>query len=221
MPAAGCCSDPGRAWWAVVLNAFTILVNYTFASPKPKRQLFFIFLGSALLVVMHQNIVRHQRRWQAASVEYPEFMPWRFLLAATLFCSMIVLITSLLPGNVSSTQVARAWRTVSLPLTAAREGWEQAFSTINAPPGSGGGNFATGAVRAGGPRSLGDAEVLHIRSATYDYWRAVAKDKYTGQGWDNTVGERARAAKLQPISRRAARSSQVAVPQAALPGARW
>lgn len=209
----------GRAWWAVVLNAFTILVNYTFASPKP-NQLFFIFLGSALLVVVHQNIVRHQRRWQAASVEYPEFMPWRFLLAATLFCSMIVLITSLLPGNVSSTQVARAWRTISLPLTAAREGWEQAFSTINAPPGSGGGNFATGAVRAGGPRSLGDAEVLHIRSATYDYWRAVAKDKYTGQGWDNTVGERARAALgfATDIQARSPLEPGVAVPQADIAG---
>lgn len=182
----------GWAWWAVVLNAFTILVNYTFASPKP-NQLFFIFLGSALLLIVHQNIVRHQQRWQSTAVEYPAFMPWRFLFAATLFCSLVVLVTSLLPGNVSSAQVARAWRTISLPFTAAREGWENAFSTINAPPGSGGGNFATGIIRAGGPRSLGDAEVLRIRSSKYDYWRAVAKDKYTGQGWDNTVGERARA----------------------------
>jgi hypothetical protein len=182
----------GWAWWAVILSAFTILVNYTFASPKP-NQLFFIFLGSALLLIVHQNIVRHQQRWQSSSVEYPEFMPWRFLLAATLFCSLIVLVTSLLPGNVSSAQVARAWRTISLPLTAAREGWEKAFSTINAPPGSGGGGFATGLIRAGGPRSLGDAEVLRIRSPKFDYWRAVAKDKYTGQGWDNTVGERARS----------------------------
>jgi hypothetical protein len=182
----------GWAWWAVMLSAFTILVNYTFASPKP-NQLFFIFLGSALLLIVHQNIVRHQRRWRSTSVEYPDFMPWRFLLAATLFCTAIVLITSLLPGNATNAQVARAWRTISLPLTAAREGWENAFSTINAPPGSGGGNFATGIIRAGGPRSLGDAEVLRIRSSKYEYWRAVAKDKYTGQGWDNTVGERARS----------------------------
>jgi transglutaminase-like putative cysteine protease len=182
----------GWAWWAVTLSAFTILVNYTFASPKP-NQLFFIFLGAALLLIVHQNIVRHQRRWQSTAIEYPSFMPWRFLLAATLFCSLIVLVTSLLPGNVSSAQVARAWRTISLPFTAAREGWEKAFSTINAPPGSGGGSFATGGIRVGGPRSLGDAEVLRIRSTKYDYWRAVAKDKYTGQGWDDTVGERARS----------------------------
>lgn len=208
-----------RAWWAVVLNAFTILVNYTFASPKP-NQLFFLFLGSALLVIVHQNIVRHQQRWQASAVEYPEFMPWRFLVAATLFCSLIVLVTSLLPGTVSNTQVAQVWRTISLPLTAAREGWEKAFSTINAPPGSGGGNFATGTVRAGGPRALGDTEVLRIRSPKYEYWRAVTKDRYTGQGWDSTVGERARAALdySTEIQARSPIAPNTAVPQADLAG---
>jgi transglutaminase-like putative cysteine protease len=183
----------GWAWWAVILNAFTILVNYTFASPKP-NQLFFLFLGSALMLIVHQNVVKHQQRWQSSSVEYPEFMPWRFLVAGALFCSLIVLVTSALPGNVSNTQVARAWRTLSLPLTAAREGWEKAFSTINAPPGSGGGSFATSGVRVGGPRALGDAEVMRVRSSKFDYWRAVARDRYTGLGWQSTVGERARAA---------------------------
>ncbi len=209
----------GWAWWAVILSAFTILVNYTFASPKP-NQLFFMFLGSALLLIVHQNIVRHQRRWQSTSVEYPDFMPWRFLLAATLFCSLVVLVTSLLPGNVSNAQVARAWRTISLPLTAAREGWEKAFSTINAPPGSGGGNFATGIIRAGGPRSLGDAEVLRIRSSKYDYWRAVAKDRYTGQGWDDTVGERARSELgfSTEIQARSPVAANTNVPQADLAG---
>lgn len=209
----------GRAWTAVVLNALIILINYTFASPKP-NQLFFIFLGSALLVVVHQNVVLHQQRWQMNSVEYPEFMPWRFLLAATLFCSAVVLITSILPGTVSSAQVARVWRTVSAPLNAARAGWENAFSTINAPPGSGGGSFATGAVRAGGPRALGDAEVMRVRSAKFDYWRAVAKDKYTGQGWDNTVGERARAELgfTTDIQARSPITPNVSVPQADIAG---
>ena len=182
----------GWTWWAVLLNAITILVNYTFASPKPDR-LFFLFLGAALLLIVHQTVVRHQRHWQSSSVEYPELMSWRFLVAATLFCSVIVLITGLLPGNVSSLQVARAWRTISSPLTVAREGWEQAFSTIKAPEGVGGG-FATGSVRVGGPRVLGDALVMRVRSSRFDYWRAATMDRYTGRGWQSTVGERARAA---------------------------
>jgi len=209
----------GWPWWAVMLSAFTILVNYTFASPKP-NQLFFLFLGSALLLIVHQTIVRHQQRWSATAVEFPEFMPWRFLMAGALFCGLVVLITSLLPGNVSSAQVARAWRTISLPLTAAREGWEKAFSTINAPPGSVGGGFATTGVRAGGPRSLGDAEIMRIRSSKYDYWRAVAWDKYTGQGWQSTVGERARAALgyATEVQARSPIAADAAIPQADLAG---
>lgn len=209
----------GWVWWVVVLNALTILINYTFASPKPNT-LFFIFLGTALLLLVHQNIVRHQERWRSASVEYPEFMPWRFLFAAALFCTLIVLVTSVLPGSASSVQVARAWRTISSPLTAAREGWEKAFSTINAPPGSVGGGFATGGVRAGGPRSLGDGVVLQIQSAKFDYWRAVAMDKYTGNAWQSTVGERARSALglATEVEARSPVDTGVSIPQGDLSG---
>jgi hypothetical protein len=209
----------GWVWWAVVLNALTILINYTFAAPKPNT-LFFVFLGTALLLVVHQNIVRHQERWRSAAVEYPEFMPWRFLFAAALSCSLIVLVTSVLPGNASSVQVARVWRTISSPLTIAREGWEQAFSTINAPPGSVGGGFATSGVRAGGPRSLGDGIVLRIRSAKFDYWRAVAMDKYTGHAWQSTVGERARSALglATEVEARSPVDASISIPQTDLSG---
>ncbi|GAB4209484.1 MAG: transglutaminaseTgpA domain-containing protein [Roseiflexaceae bacterium] len=180
-------------WPAVVLNAAVILVNYTFMFPKA-TDLFFVFLATALLLIVHQQIVQKQRIWQAALMDYPQFMPARFLLAATLFCGAVVLVTSILPGNVSSTQAARAWRLMSSPLTAMRESWEVAFSTINAPPGTGGGGFATRAIRVGGGRSFGDAIVMRVRSSKYDYWRAIARDRYTGGGWETTVGERARSA---------------------------
>ena len=180
-------------WWAIVLNGITILVNYTFASPKPNT-LFFLFLGVALLLVAHQHVVQQQQHWQSSLMEYPQSISWRFLIAAVLFCGVIVLITSLLPSEVSSAQVARVWQVVSSPFTVARESWEVAFSTINAPPGTNGGGFTTRSVRVGGGRLLGNALVMRVRSSEYDYWRAVTFDKYTGRGWESTVGERARAA---------------------------
>jgi transglutaminase-like putative cysteine protease len=183
----------GWPWWAVLLNAMTILVNYTFAFPKP-NQLFFVFLGAALLLIVHQNIIHKQHAWRLSQIEFPEFMSGRFLAAAALFCGLVVLITSLLPGNVSNAQVARVWRVVSSPLTAVREGWETAFTTINAPEGSTGNDFSTGGARVGGPRALGDAVVMRVRSSKFDYWRAVVFDRYTGRGWVPAIGERARAA---------------------------
>jgi transglutaminase-like putative cysteine protease len=209
----------GWTWWAVLLNAMTILVNYTFAFPKP-NQLFFVFLGSALLLIVHQNIVHKQHAWRLSRIEFPEFMSGRFLVAAALFCGLVVLITSLLPGNVTNAQVARVWRVVSSPLTAVREGWETAFTTINAPEGSSGNDFSTGGARVGGPRALGDGVIMRVRSSKFEYWRAVVFDRYTGRGWVPAVGERARAALgvATQVEARSPLEAGVAVPQLAMGG---
>ena len=181
------------SWAAVLLNALVILVNYTFTMPKPNT-LFFVFLGAALLLIVHQHITQQQRRWSAALLDFPEWMPMRFLAAAALAIGATALVTSVLPGNVTSAQAARTWRVVSAPFTAMREGWETAFSTIQAPPGTSGSGFFTRSMRVGGGRALGDGIVLRVRSSTYDYWRAITRDRYTGRAWENTVGENARAA---------------------------
>ena len=182
-----------RAWPAVLLNAFVILINYTFAWPKPNL-LFFVFLVAALLLVAHQHVIRQQRAWRASQVEYPELLSLRFLLSSALVCGALVLATSALPSTISSAQVARAWKLISTPFTAVRESMDTAFSTINAPPGTSGGGFTTRAVRVGGARQLGDALVLRVRAAKFDYWRAATFDRYTGTAWLSTVGQRARAA---------------------------
>jgi transglutaminase-like putative cysteine protease len=209
----------GWAWWAVLLNAMTILVNYTFAFPKP-NQLFFAFLGAALLLIVHQNIVHKQQVWRLSRIEFPEFMSGRFLVAAALFCGLVVLVTSLLPGDVTNAQVARVWRVVSSPLTAVRESWETAFTTINAPEGSTGNDFSTGGARVGGPRALGDGVVMRVRSSKFDYWRAVAFDRYTGRGWVLALGERARAALgvATQVEARTPLEPGIAVPQIELGG---
>ncbi|MBC8160609.1 MAG: transglutaminase domain-containing protein, partial [Roseiflexaceae bacterium] len=179
-------------WAAVVLNAMVILINYTFTLPKPTT-LFFVFLVAALLLIVHQHIVQQQRRWSAALIDFPEWMPMRFLTAAALAVGAVALITALLPGQVSVAEAARTWRLVSSPFTAVREGWETAFSTIQAPPGTSGGGFFARSMRVGGGRALGDNIVLRVQSPTYDYWRAITRDRYNGRSWDNTVGERARS----------------------------
>ncbi|MBC8075885.1 MAG: transglutaminase domain-containing protein, partial [Chloroflexales bacterium] len=179
-------------WFAVLINAVTILVNYTFVLPKPNG-LFFTFLAVALLLLVYQNVAQKQARWQEDRVDFPDFMSLRFITAAALFCGAVIAVTSVLPGTVTSTQVARAWQTMSSPLTTVRERWEDAFSTINAPPGTSGGGFAVRGAALGGARVLSDAPVMYVRSSHYDYWRAVAADRYTGREWQNTTGEDARA----------------------------
>ncbi len=182
----------GWVWWAILLNALVILLNYTYVLPKP-TSLFFVFLASALLLLVYHNIVTRQQRWSSDQIEYPELLPLRFVSAAACFCSTIIVVTSLLPGHISSEQAERTWETMKQPFVMLRERWENAFSTINSPPGSGGANFATRNTTLSGARTLGDAVVMYIRSSRYDYWRAVAFDRYTSQGWQNTTGEHARS----------------------------
>jgi Transglutaminase-like superfamily/TgpA N-terminal domain/Domain of unknown function (DUF4129) len=180
-----------RTWLAVIMSATFILINYTFTFPKP-TQLFFIFLGAAMLLMVFQHVAQQQQLWRSALIEFPAWMMWRAVLAAGVFCLVLVLATGVIPGTVSSAEAQRAWRVLKSPFSSLRESWQDAFSTINAPPGTSG-SFATRGVRVGGPRTLGDAIVMRIRSTTSEYWRAVAFDKYTGRNWQNTVGERARA----------------------------
>ncbi|MCS6937637.1 MAG: transglutaminase domain-containing protein [Roseiflexus sp.] len=181
-----------RAWIAVALQAGVILINYTYAWPKPTG-LFFTFLIAALLLLTCQHIDRRQRLWRSMHVEFPDFLPARVLLAAFLSFVFLMIVTSFLPNRPDNEHLARLWRTIRTPITALREEWQEAFSTINAPPGSTGA-FLTRNARVGGPRQLGTALVMIVRSAEYSYWRAAAFDRYTGRMWQNMVGERARAA---------------------------
>jgi hypothetical protein len=181
-------------WRPVLISAFVILTNYTYVLPKPTA-LFFTFLLAALLIVVYQNVLNRQETWHAAQIEYPDFLPLRFIWAAALVCGTVILITSLFPSRISSEQVAAAWKTMSLPFTLARERWEDAFSTINAPPGvTTGGSFTARNSALGGARSLGDTVLLHIRSREAEYWRTVTRDHYADGLWQNTTGEQARAA---------------------------
>ncbi|MFQ3631141.1 transglutaminase domain-containing protein [Roseiflexus sp.] len=181
-----------RAWIAVALQAGIVLINYTYAWPKPTG-LFFIFMTTALLLIACLHIDRNQRLWRSRRIEFPDFLSARVLLASLLFFVFLLIVTAFLPKQPDNEHLAHLWRTIRAPITALREEWQEAFSTINAPPGSAG-TFLTRNARVGGPRQLGTALVMTVRSAEYSYWRAAAFDRYTGRMWQNMVGERARAA---------------------------
>lgn len=183
----------GWTWRPIVLNATVALVNYTYVQPKPTVA-FFVFLCAALLLLVYQHVLERQAQWDAQHIEYPDLLTLRFLWSAALVCGLLIALTAVLPGQVSIDRATSTWSMLSSPFKAAREGWEDMFSTISAPPGAGSGAFTTGTAALGGARQLSDEVVMEVRSIEYDYWRALALDKYTGNSWQNTVGEQARAA---------------------------
>ncbi len=182
----------GWVWRPVLLNAIVILVNYAYVMPKPTA-LFFVFLGAGLLLIVYQQVVLNQRRWKAARIEFPELLPLRFVSAAAVCFGLTWMITGLLPGEVSRSNAEETWSTLRQPFKFARERWEDAFSTINAQPGASGTSFTSRSTQLGGGRILDDDLVMYVDAPRFEYWRAVAFDRYTSEGWQNTTGERARA----------------------------
>lgn len=198
----------GWTWRPILLNGLVALVNYTYVLPKPTLA-FFIFLCAALLLLVYQHVLQRQAFWDAARIEYPDLLVVRFLSSAAIMVGMLLALTAMMPGEVSVDRAAQTWDTLSGPFRAAREGWEDLFSTINAPPGAGSGAFTTGTAPLGGARQLTTDLVMEVRSTEYAYWRGTAFDKYTGNDWQNTVGEQARAA-LGAASREQARTLHAA-----------
>lgn len=198
----------GQTWRPIILNAVVALVNYTYVLPKPTLA-FFVFLASALLLLVYQNVLQRQALWDAQRVEYPDLLPVRFLWSSAVVCGLVIALTAVLPGQVSVDRATATWNALSSPFRTARESWEDVFSTINAPPGAGSGAFTSGTATLGGARRLTDDPVMEVRSTEYDYWRAVAFDTYGPSGWQNTVGEQARAA-LGAATREEARTPRAA-----------
>jgi transglutaminase-like putative cysteine protease len=184
----------GWAWLVVLLNALVLLVNLTYASPKPPAALFFIFMGAALLVLVHQTFQARAQRWQSALLEYPDLLGWRVVGSGAMVVVALMLLTTLLPTRITSAQVAQVWQRVRDPWQNVQARWDRTFSTINAPANAAGGGFADRSLTLSGARSLGNALVMEVESPRFDYWRATAYDRYNGSlSWLNTTGDLARA----------------------------
>jgi hypothetical protein len=185
----------GWAWWVVLLNATILLINLTYASPKPPAALFFVFVGAALLVLVHQTYQASAQNWKLNLLEYPDLLGWRVVASGATVVVALMLLTTLLPTQITSAQVAHVWQRVRDPWQNVQARWDRTFSTINAPANAVGGGFASRSLTLGGARSLGNGLVMEVTAGHFDYWRATAYDRYDGSlSWSNTTGDLARAA---------------------------
>lgn len=198
----------GWAWGPVIVNALVLLINLTYASPKPPAILFYIFAGASLLVLVHQNYQTHSRTWSAALIEFPDLLGWRFVASGSLVVLALLTITTLFPTRITSASVASIWQRVREPWQNIQNSWDKAFSTINAPAGSSGTVFAGRSLDLQGARSLGTGLMMEVESTGpdgepyFDYWRATAYDRYNGlpgpgqadsRTWSDTTGQIAAA----------------------------
>lgn len=194
----------GWAWWVVLINAILLFVNLTYASPKPPIGLFFLFIGAALLVIVQQNFRHRARSWDAAQMEYPDLLGWRFVGSGVMVVLVMLVSTTLLPTTITTARVAHVWQRVREPWQQVQARWDRTFSNINAPANAAGGGFSGKNFTLSGARTLGDALVMEVQASRFDYWRAVALDRYNGGlSWSNTTGDLARATLGRPTDEEA------------------
>lgn len=182
-----------RLWLMIIANGVVFLVNYTYVLPKPDLEAIVFITGSLLLIVYH-HVMQRRAVWEAQQISYPDLLPLQAMWSATVVGVVLIAGTAVLPAQIPPDQANQTWEMIRAPFRAVRAAWEDAFSTINAPPGAGSVSFTARVAPLGGSRLAGFDEVMTVRSTQLEYWRAVAFDRYDGTGWVNTTGELARAA---------------------------
>jgi transglutaminase-like putative cysteine protease len=193
------------AWLPVLLNGAVLFVNLTYAAQKPPAILFYVFIGAALLLFVHQTYLARWQGWSAAMLEVPDLLGWRFLLTGSVVVLLLLLGTQFFPTSINSAQLVRVWTRLRVPWEQVQSRWNQAFSTINASANATGGGFGATTLTLSGARTLGDALVMEVRSVRsnnqpfFDYWRATAYDQYNGivtgnnRTWADTTSQIAAA----------------------------
>ena len=194
------------SWRLVLLNGTILMINLTYASPKPKAS-FWLFMVTALVLVVFETFRSRQRRWASVALEQQEWLSLRFLWAGLTACCGLLIFASFLPASISNAQLQRFGEQLSQPF----EGIQRAFDLPNTNPvastagkaRSSRPNFSNSSVMLGGARTATNEVVLEVRAAQPEYWRSNAWDYYNGRGWENTTGELAQVS-MQTATRREA-----------------
>lgn len=191
------------AWRPLLVNAIILLVNLTYAAPKPPAILFYSFAGASLLLLVHESYLTRSQSWQAAMIEFPDLLGWRFVASGALVVIALLGISALFPTSITSAQVAHVWQRVREPWLTIQARWDKTFSNINAPSNAAGGGFSGRSLPLQGARSLGTGLVMEVKSVgpdgqpRADYWRATAYDRYSNdpneRTWTDTTGQIAAA----------------------------
>ncbi len=196
------------SWRVVLLNGLVLMLNLTYASPKPKAS-FWAFLGAGLLLVVFETFRSRQRRWNAGALEQQEWLSLRFLWAGLVACVSLLILAALLPASITNAQLRLLGDRLSRPFNSIQRvlhlpGAGESVGAPRAAPNRA--NFANSSVTLGGARVATNRVVLEVKSTRAEYWRANAWDFYNGRGWENTTGTLAQS-QLGTSTKRAALTS--------------
>ena len=173
-----------RPWDAILFMGFCLVVNVSMALTNLIADLV-VFSLAALVLLVRLNIVALQERWTRNNIVPSGEMDWR-LLRGGMTWTMVLVIMALVTPRVGAAEVLnRAYSVFETPYHSVEAEWQRFFAGVSGPSRLRGVSF-TDAIRLGQSPNLTDRVVMTVDAQQGRFWRAVAYDFYTGNGWRTT-----------------------------------
>jgi len=172
------------AWGAIVLAGVGCVLNIYYAPPRLVVYLMAYCL-SALLLAVRLHVHKRQVIWRQAEVNYNLDVDLSFLRDGLVVSLLALLLAWTVPVAARNPAVADFWSTFDEPWQEVQTLWTRLFTSLNYQGGMGLVRFGR-TMTLGGGSNLSNIVVLEVEASEPHYWRAVAYDRYTGNGWVNT-----------------------------------
>ena len=178
----------GRVWEALLLTGACLTVNVSLALTPLLLDLV-VFTLCALVLMVRLHIVALQERWERRNIQPTGEMDWRVLRGGLTWTAVLVIMALVTPRVGAAEALDVAFNVFEAPYSRIETEWQRFFAGVSGPSRLRGVTFSD-AIRLGQSPNLGDSTVMIVEAPQGRFWRAIAYDFYTGQGWRTTEVDR-------------------------------
>ena len=178
-----------RIWEAIVITGACLTLNVSLALTPLLLDLV-VFSLCALVLMVRVHIVTLQERWEQRNIQPTGEMDWRVLRGGLTWTVVLVIMALLTPRIGAAATFDTAFNIFESPYQRVETEWQRFFAGVSGPSRLRGVTFSD-AIRLGQSPNLGESTVMIVDAGQGRFWRAIAYDFYTGQGWRTTEVDRA------------------------------
>jgi transglutaminase-like putative cysteine protease len=148
-----------------------------------------VFTLCALVLMVRLHIVTLQERWERRNIQPTGEMDWRVLRGGLTWTTVLVIMALVTPRVGAAEALDTAFNVFEAPYQRVETEWQRFFAGVSGPSRLRGVTFSD-AIRLGQSPNLGESVVMVVDAPQGRFWRAIAYDFYTGQGWRTTEVDR-------------------------------
>jgi transglutaminase-like putative cysteine protease len=178
----------GRVWEALVVTGGCLTLNVSLAL-TPLLLDIVVFTLCALVLMVRLHIVTLQERWERRNIQPTGEMDWRVLRGGLTWTTVLVIMALVTPRVGAAEALDTAFNVFEAPYQRVETEWQRFFAGVSGPSRLRGVTFSD-AIRLGQSPNLGESVVMVVDAPQGRFWRAIAYDFYTGQGWRTTEVDR-------------------------------